>query len=133
MTRSNIVNFAKNIVHRKKMVEQTIEDLNGNSFVEVIDVVKPEPLKPSEPIPAVTDIEEAISLARQNGNIYHVIFVWRGKMMGMKMFFPEVKKPSRSEVQVAIDKVYPSAQLRSFYLTDIKYGDPYLNVGFPGD
>ena len=50
-------------------------------------------------------------------------------MMQMKCFFPEIKKPTRKEVSIALDKVYPSSTLRSYYLSSIDYGDPYINVG----
>ena len=45
------------------------------------------------------------------------------------LFFPEIKQPTRQEVQVALDKVYPSAQVRSYYRSNINYSDTYINVG----
>jgi|TARA_R100001530_G_scaffold132194_1_gene104396 hypothetical protein len=128
MASSNIINFAKNIVHRKKMNEQTIEDAHGNSFLEVIDVVKPQSLKPSTPIPAVSNLDEVVTLQRQHGNVYQVVFSWRGKIYGMKIFFPQVKRLTRKEVNEAIQKIYPNATLRTYFVTGLKYGEPYINV-----
>ena len=75
------------------------------------------------------DLSEAISVPRQTGNVYSVIFAWRGKMIGLKLFFPQIKKPKRKEMQAAIEKVYPGSQLRSFDVVRYQPGDPYLNVG----
>jgi len=74
-------------------------------------------------------VSESITIARQTGNVYHVLFSWRGKMIGLKLFFPQIKKPKRKEMQAAIHKVYPGSQLRSFYPVDHHPGDSYLNVG----
>jgi hypothetical protein len=74
------------------------------------------------------EIEEA-RIPAQNGNIYMVVFTWRGKMMYLKIFFPETRRPSRAEVTVAINKIYPGARLRSYDMTVVGQGDSYLNAG----
>ena len=74
-------------------------------------------------------VSESVTISRQTGNVYHVLFSWRGKMIGLKLFFPQIKKPKRKEMQAAIQKVYPGSQLRSFYPSDHQPGDPFLNVG----
>ena len=74
-------------------------------------------------------LDESVRVPQQHGNVYLVLFTWRGKMMQMKCFFPEIKKPTRKEVSIALDKVYPSSTLRSYYLSSIDYGEPYINVG----
>ena len=73
-------------------------------------------------------IEEA-RIPAQNGNIYMVVFTWRGKMMYLKIFFPETRRPSRAEVTAAINKIYPGARLRSYDMTVVGQGDSYLNAG----
>ena len=103
--------------------EETIEDANGNTFAEVIDVIKPEPIKGFK-----SQIEEAIRLPSKTGNIVLVTMTWRGKYYGMKLFFPQVTKPSREEVQNQIDKVYPGAKVQTFYISDIKPGEQFLQV-----
>ena len=77
---------------------------------------------------SVEPIEEE-RIPSQNGNLYIVAFVWRGKMMFLKVFFPETRKPSRAQVTTAINKVYPGAILRSYYMTPVGQGDSYLNAG----
>ena len=77
---------------------------------------------------AVSDINEIVTLQRQHGNVYQVVFSWRGKIYGMKIFFPQVKRLTRKEVNEAIQKIYPNATLRTYFVTGLKYGEPYINV-----
>ena len=45
------------------------------------------------------------------------------------MFFPQPNKPSKGDVEVALNKVYPSSILRNYYISAVNYGDPYIHVG----
>lgn len=74
-------------------------------------------------------IEESTRVPAQNGNVYLVGFTWRGKYMMMKIFFPEVRKPARSEVQDALEKVYPGSFVKHFYLAPYDPSEPMLNIG----
>jgi len=74
-------------------------------------------------------IEEATRVPAQNGNVYLVGFTWRGKYVMMKLFFPEVKKPSRKEVQSVLEKIYPGCYLQRFDFAPYNPGEPMLNVG----
>ena len=65
----------------------------------------------------------------QNGNVYELMYSWRGKTYYCKMFFPQPGKPSKDEVEVALNKVYPSAILRNCYISSVNYGDPYIHAG----
>jgi len=98
----------------------TIEDANGNTFAEVIDIIKPEPL--------VSKVEEAVRIPSKTGNIVTVSLSWRGKIFMIKMFFPQTSKPSRSEVQDQIQKVYPGSRLNSYFVSDFKPGEQLLHV-----
>ena len=49
---------------------------------------------------------EATSIPAKTGNIIQVFLSWRGRMYVIKMFFPSVAQPSRSDVQDQLDKVY---------------------------
>ena len=80
-------------------------------------------------LPLKDAIEESVRVPAQTGNVYAVAFTWRGKYMMMKLFFPEVKKPSRSEVQDALAKVYPGCMVQRFDLTTFQPTDAVLNVG----
>jgi uncharacterized membrane protein (UPF0127 family) len=99
--------------------EETIEDANGNTFAEVIDLIKPDPIK---------KVEEAVRIPSKTGNIILVTLTWRGKYYGIKMFFPQVTKPSRKEVQDQIEKVYPGSKVNSYYISDIKPGEQFLQI-----
>jgi len=77
-------------------------------------------------------VEKYITEARlpaMNGNMYMVTFNWRGKFMGMRIFFPTMRQPSRKEVEQALDKVYPSSILRHFVPVDPSPDGGYLNAG----
>ena len=88
--------------------------------IETVDVIKPEPMK---------GISEATRVKAQTGNMYQVIFGWRGKMMMVKLFFPEASVPNRQKVADALNKMYPGSQLRSYSHSVVDYDDPYINVG----
>lgn len=74
-------------------------------------------------------VEEARTNVRQNGNIYIVGFTWLGKYMMMKLFFPEVHRPSRKEAQIALDKIYPGARMQRFDQAPYNPSEPMLYMG----
>ena len=74
-------------------------------------------------------LEEATRIPPKTGNIYMISFSWRGKYMNMKLFFPEVRNPTRSEIQDALDKFYPGCNLLRFDKTVFQPSDSVLNVG----
>jgi len=79
-------------------------------------------------VPEETNLEEVTRIPSKTGNIILTTFVWRGKYYGMKLFFPQISKPNRSEVQDQINKVYPGAKVQTFYVSDIKPGEQFLQV-----
>ena len=79
------------------------------------------------------ELEEGFRAPSQYGNVYIVTFVWRGKYTYLKMFFPQVRKPTREEVKTAIDKIYPGARLSAYTETAVGQGDSYFNAGSGGD
>ena len=89
--------------------------------IETTDLIKPEPMK--------GQLHELERVKYQVGNMYQVIFGWRGKMMMVKLFFPDAKIPNRQKVAASLDKMYPGAQLRSYSHSVVDYDDPYINVG----
>jgi hypothetical protein len=75
------------------------------------------------------DVTEAVRLPSQNGNLLMIIFTWRGKSYSMKMFFPQIKMPSRKDVEFELQKVYPGAKVLQFHVTDLKQdGQPILQI-----
>jgi len=73
-------------------------------------------------------VEEAVRIPAKIGNIVEVTFVFRGRSMMIKMFFPKVGIPSRTEVQDQINNVYPGARLTYFKVSDYEPGQPLLKV-----
>ena len=59
-------------------------------------------------------VQEATTLPRVNGQTMYVTFQWRGKYMSLQMFFPELKKPTKAELQDAVVKVYPGARVSHY-------------------
>ena len=100
---------------------QDAEDFTPRE-IESIDIIKNQPIKGGQ-------IQEVVRTKVQTGNMYQVIFGWRGKMMMVKLFFPDVSVPNRQKVANALNKMYPGSQLRSYSHSIVDYDDPYINVG----
>ena len=111
----------------------TIEDADGKVYAEVIDIIKPEPMKvPQSNIKYVDPVEESTRIRSKVGNVINVMLSWRGSGYSIKMFFPQVSKPTRKRVQDQIEKVYPGAKLRGYQVSDHDPGEPHLQVGGSG-
>ena len=74
-------------------------------------------------------VSESTMIPRRTGNIIDVYVGWRGKGYAIKMFFPQIKKPSRREVLDQVRKVYPGAQLWSYQVSNYDPGEPLLQTG----
>jgi len=47
---------------------------------------------------------------QSSGNVYTILFSWRGRpMMNLQLFFPNMKRPSKEEVKTQVEKLYPGA------------------------
>ena len=112
-----------------------IEDLAGNLAYEFIDLIKPEPIKiPQSRINFIEQdikeqLEEASRIPTKTGNIIVVNLGWRGKNYCIRIFFPNLKKPSRREVQDQLQKIYPGAKLWNYQVSDYEPGEPLLQAG----
>ena len=115
--------FGKKYNRCVKKEDVTIEDVDGNTFVEVVDLIKTEPIKGFK-----IGIEEATRLQAQTGNVVLVTLSWRGKYYFLKMFFPEVKLPTRKEINIELQKVYPGCNLVHHTVSDISNGQPLIQV-----
>ena len=100
---------------------QDAEDFKPRE-IESVDIIKADPIKGGQ-------LQEIVRTKVQTGNMYQVIFGWRGKMMMVKLFFPDASVPNRQKVANALDKMYPGALLRSYTMSVVDYDDPYINVG----
>ena len=111
----------------------TIEDADGNLYAEIIDIVKPEPMKvPKSNIKYEDPIEESTRIRSTVGQIITVMLAWRGSSYNIQMFFPQVSKPSRKQVQDQLQKVYPGAKLWGYQVSTHDPGEPLLQVGGAG-
>jgi len=113
--------FGKRYPNCVKAENVTIEDADGNTFAEVVDVIKPEPIKGFK-----SQIEEATRLQPQTGNVIMVTVSWRGKYYAMKMFFPQVKLPTRREINDELQKVYPGSTVVHHTVSEIQPGQPLV-------
>ena len=53
---------------------------------------------------------------QSTGNVYTILFSWRGRsMMSLQLFFPNMKRPSKDEVKREIEKFYPGAVIMQWY------------------
>ena len=111
----------------------SIEDADGNLYAEIIDLIKPEPIKvPRSNIQYEDPIEESVRIRSQVGHIITVYLAWRGSSYNIQMFFPQVSKPSRKQVQDQLQKVYPGAKLWGYQVSTHDPGEPLLQVGGAG-
>ena len=110
-----------------------VEDATGEIAFreyEFIDIIKPEPLRPTKGLVKLESVEEATRLPNYNkvGNIIDCYLAWRGTNYMIKMFFPSVKKPSRREVQDQLHKVYPGSKLWNYQVSSHEPGEPILQT-----
>ena len=106
-----------NCVKKTKKEEVEIQDANGNTFAHIEDVITNEDL-----------MSEAVRVPAKTGNLVDTYFNWRGKYYALKLFFPQLTLPKRSDVQDQIRKVYPEAILQSFKVSKYEPGQPFLYV-----
>jgi hypothetical protein len=104
----------------------TIEDANGNTFAEVVDIIKPEPIKGFK-----SQVDEATRMQAQTGNVIMVTLMWRGKYYSMKMFFPQVKLPTRKEINDELQKVYPGSNVIYHSVSELQPGQPLIQAFGP--
>ena len=107
----------------KNNTNVTIEDLEGNTFVEVVDLIRPEPITGFK-----SQVEEATRLQADTGNIIAVILSWRGKIYSVRMFFPQVGMPNRKDVTTEIQKIYPGALVLQYKVSSLQPGMPLIQV-----
>jgi len=113
--------FGKKYNRCVKKEDVTIEDADGNTFAEVVDVIKPDPIKGFK-----SQIEEATRLQSQTGNVVMVTLSWRGKYYALKIFFPQVKLPTRKEINDELQKVYPGSMIVHHTVSEIQPGQPLV-------
>ena len=118
--------FAKRKAAERMKEDVTIEDADGNTFAEVIDIIKPEPIKGFK-----SQVSEATRLQAQTGNVIAATLSWRGKYYSLKMFFPQVKTPTRKEINDELQKVYPGSIVVYHSVSEIQPGQPLIQAFGP--
>ena len=107
-------------------VQHRLEEKKGCAHNDVGEEC---PVHGEKECPTAKKIEEAVRVPAKTGNLYLVSFTWKGKYMMMKIFFPEVSRPTRTEVQDALEKVYPGCKVSRFDMTPYEPGEPMLTMG----
>jgi hypothetical protein len=118
--------FGKKYNNCVKKEDVTIEDADGNTFAEVVDIIKPEPIKGFK-----SQVSEATRLQSQTGNVVAVTLSWRGKYYSLKLFFPQVKLPTRKEINDELQKVYPGSVVVYHSVSEIQPGQPLIQAFGP--
>ena len=73
-------------------------------------------------------ITEAIRLNSKTGNVLMVVSYWRGKSYTSKVFFPQLKLPTKMEVNDEMQKVYPGCRVVYFRVSTLKPSEALLTV-----
>jgi len=118
--------FGKRYPNCVKAEDVTIEDADGNTFAEVVDLIKPEPIKGFK-----SQVDEATRLQAQTGNVVAVTLMWRGKYYSLRMFFPQIKTPSRQEINDELQKVYPGSRVVYHTVSEFTSGEPIIQAFGP--
>ena len=74
------------------------------------------------------EIEESVRIPAKTGNIISVMFNWRGKTYGTKIFFPQIGIPTRKDVEYEIQKIYPDCRILTFKVSEFVPGQPLIYV-----
>ena len=74
------------------------------------------------------EIEESVRIPARTGNIISVMFNWRGKTYGTKIFFPQIGIPTRKDVEYEIQKIYPDCRILTFKVSEFVPGQPLIYV-----
>ena len=77
---------------------------------------------------AKEQVDEAVRLAAQNGNLLSVVLMWRGKYYSVRTFFPQVRMPSKKEVNDEMQKLYPGCRIISFSPATLDPNQPIVQI-----
>ena len=99
-----------------------IDDANGKAYAKVIDIIKNKSIKD------YYNMDEAVRIPAKTGNMIDVYFNWRGRYISLKMFFPEVRMPTKQDIGDQIEKAYPGARVLTYHLSKLVSGEPFLQI-----
>ena len=78
---------------------------------------------------AKKSLGEDYTKIQKTGNTYTILASWKGGPRYIQMFFPNMKRPTKEEVNFEINKIYPGAIVLSFKPSKIDPTKPYLFSG----
>ncbi len=58
---------------------------------------------------------DEVTRVNKVGQVYDVTFIFRGGTSRVKFFWPEAKRPSKADMQAAVEKLYPKGKLVTYY------------------
>jgi hypothetical protein len=66
---------------------------------------------------------------QSTGNVYSILFSWRGRpMMNLQLFFPSMNRPSKEEVKTQIEKLYPGAVIMQWHPSPTDPSKPIIVI-----
>jgi hypothetical protein len=66
---------------------------------------------------------------QSSGNVYTILFSWRGRpMMNLQLFFPNMKRPSKEEVKTQVEKLYPGAVILQWHPSPTDPSKPIIVI-----
>jgi hypothetical protein len=74
-------------------------------------------------------VNEEYTRIQQTGNTYSIIVNWKGIPRYIQMFFPNMKRPTKEEVNFEVNKVYPGGIVLSYKPSNMDPTKPYLFAG----
>lgn len=74
-------------------------------------------------------VSEQYTRIQKTGNTYTIVLNWMGKYKMIQMFFPNQIRPTKKEVEMEINKVYPKATVIQYKPSIKDPTKPYLFAG----
>lgn len=75
------------------------------------------------------EMKEEYMRIQKNGNTFTILLSWRSLPKKIQMFFPNMKYPTKQEVEFEVNKIYPGAVVLSFKPDRLDPTKPYLFAG----
>lgn len=75
-----------------------------------------------------SNVIEAVTVPRENGQLMRVFLTFRGKFYMMQLFFPSLSIPSKQEVTDAVQKIYPDARVTQYMKSTVDPTQPLIRV-----
>lgn len=75
------------------------------------------------------NVSEDYTRIQATGNTYAITIMWMGKPKIIQMFFPNLIRPTRKDVAMEINKVYPNAVVLNYIPSPKDPTKPYLFAG----